>query len=94
MIRKLKLSVSLSLVIVILHFLAGLTFILLSHRQLRRQAMAEAEAKAAIILDHNLAIHTYFSRQLKPKLFELIEASSPAVPLTKRTPANGGFLKD
>ncbi len=77
--RKVKISVFLSLAIVILHFLAGLTFIFLSHRQLRRQAMAEAEAKAAIILDHNLAIHTYFSHQLKPKLFALVDAPPSAV---------------
>ena len=77
--RKVNISIFLSLAIVILHFLAGLTFIFLSHRQLRRQAIAEAEAKAAIILDHNLAIHTYFSHQLKPKLFELVETSLPSV---------------
>jgi PAS domain S-box-containing protein len=77
--RKVTISLLLSLAIVILHFLAGLTFIFLSHRQLRRQAMAEAEAKAAIILDHNLAIHTYFSHQLKPKLFKLMDASPSAV---------------
>lgn len=41
----------------------------------RRQALLEAENKAELILDHNLATHTYFSHTLKPKVFELLQSS-------------------
>jgi hypothetical protein len=41
--------------------------------QMRRQALAEAESKALILLDRNLATHTYFSHQLKPSVFKVIE---------------------
>ncbi len=40
------------------------------NNQMRKQALNEAELKSMIRLDQNLAIHTYFSKQLKPKLFE------------------------
>jgi hypothetical protein len=36
----------------------------------REQALIEAETKAQLILDHNLATHTYFSHTLKPKVLE------------------------
>ena len=38
----------------------------------REQAVAEAEAKAKLILDRNLATHAYFSHSLKPKVFDLM----------------------
>ncbi len=40
---------------------------------MRKQALFEAESKANIILEHNLAIHSYFSHNLKPKIFALID---------------------
>lgn len=45
--------------------------------QERAQALLEAEAKAQLILDHNLATHTYFSHTLKPKVFELTDPFRP-----------------
>lgn len=45
--------------------------------QMRSQALKEAEHKALIILNHNLAIHTYFSHQLKPKVFKITDAVVP-----------------
>lgn len=39
----------------------------------RQQALTEAREKTGILLDHNLAVHTYFSKQLKPKVFDLSE---------------------
>ncbi len=44
------------------------------NQQMREQALHEAQAKALIILNHNLAVHTYFSHQLKPKVFEIADA--------------------
>ncbi len=38
---------------------------------MRHQSLREAEAKARILLDRNMATHTYFSKILKPKLLEL-----------------------
>ncbi len=37
----------------------------------RFQALIEAESRAQLILDRNLATHTYFSQSLKPKVLEL-----------------------
>jgi hypothetical protein len=44
---------------------------------LKQDALREARDKARIILDRNLAIHTYFSHDLKPKVFELSDRVSP-----------------
>jgi PAS domain S-box-containing protein len=44
---------------------------------MRDQARANAEAQARMLLDENLAVHTYFTRQLKPKLFELTGPLTP-----------------
>jgi len=46
------------------------TVIVLVNHTMRQQALAEAEAKAHILLDRNLATHSYFSQILKPNLFE------------------------
>jgi hypothetical protein len=43
----------------------------------RQQALREAKNKALIIINHNLAIHTYFSHQLKPKVFEVTDKVVP-----------------
>ena len=39
----------------------------------REQSLFEAETKAQLILDRNLATHTYFSHTLKPKVFEFTD---------------------
>lgn len=39
----------------------------------RKAALVDAEEKAGIILNRNLATHIYFSRELKPKLFALTD---------------------
>ena len=45
--------------------------------QLRGTALEEARAKARLILDHNLAIHTYFTHQLKPAVTKAFSDSLP-----------------
>ena len=67
----LTLSVGLAFVTV------GVIAVLLVNRSMRQQALTEAEEKARLILDRNLAIHTYYSHELKPGLFELTD---PIVP--------------
>ncbi len=47
------------------------------NHQMRQQALREAEQKALIIINHNLAIHTYFSHQLKSKVFEVADKAVP-----------------
>lgn len=66
---RLKARTSLLLAVALLFTLAGAAVVLLAQDQMRRQALAEAERQAQIILDRNLATHTYFSHQLKPKVF-------------------------
>ena len=39
----------------------------------KERALREATSKAKIILNRNLAIHSYFSHQLKPKVFALTD---------------------
>lgn len=51
----------------------GILMFLMS-QAMRRQALNEAEFKDHLLLERNLAIHTYFSHDLKPKLFELIDS--------------------
>ena len=55
----------------------GFIIVFLLNYQMKHLALIEAESKARIILDRNLATHTYFTHQLKPKLFKLID---PIVP--------------
>jgi hypothetical protein len=45
----------------------------LSHATACTHALEEAESKTCIILDHNLATHTYFSHDLKPAVFKLTD---------------------
>jgi signal transduction histidine kinase/ActR/RegA family two-component response regulator len=65
----------------LLHWGTGAAFgiisafmIFLVYHQARSQALIEAETKARLILDRNLATHHYFSEHLKPKVFELTDA--------------------
>ncbi|MDR9501908.1 MAG: DUF3365 domain-containing protein [Desulfurivibrionaceae bacterium] len=67
----LYLNFGLALVLVIM----GIYLIHAVQQEERHQALLEAEKKAELILDHNLATHTYFSHTLKPKVFELLRSS-------------------
>ncbi len=60
-------------------FLAtGAAFILIAgvivalvYSNARQQALADAEARAMVILNRNLATHAYINKEMKPRLFEL-----------------------
>ncbi len=58
---------------ILVFFLAGMCSIVFINLYMRKQALSEARSKALALLNHHLAIHTYFSQQLKPKLFEWTE---------------------
>jgi len=53
--------------------IVGVGTMVLTNRVFREHALEEATSKSELILDHNLAIHTYFSNDLKPSLFEFTE---------------------
>ena len=64
-----KISTRLFLVLAAGYLLVAAVVVAMINYEMRQQAFLEAESKARLILDHNLAAHTYFSHQLKPKLF-------------------------
>lgn len=58
-----------------LFFLAGGFFaVFMLNQQMKERALTEAESKARILLDRNLATHTYFTHKLKPALFDLTDS--------------------
>jgi len=72
-----KVSSRLFIVTAIFFIFAGLVIIALVNYQMREQALVEAESKARILLDRNLATHIYFSHQLKPALFKITDEITP-----------------
>ncbi len=58
------------LLIALIVTIAGMSATLLINSHLRGHAREEAREKALIILERNLATHTYFSHQLKPALLD------------------------
>jgi hypothetical protein len=67
---RLGLSIVLNIRIGLVFVVAGVILVLLVNRSMRQQALVEAESKALILLDRNLATRTYFSQIMKPRLFE------------------------
>ena len=67
-------QVQLMLIVGGLIFIFGLILVLVGHQSMRQQALLEARDKAQIILDRNLATHTYFSKKLKTSLFASSQA--------------------
>lgn len=49
--------------------LVGVAFIVFVNYRMRDQALEEAREKAHMVLNHKMAIHGYFTNQLKPELF-------------------------
>ena len=68
-----RLGVFLNVGIGIVFLIAAIIVVILVNYNMRRQGLVEAESKARIILDRNLATHTYFSQVMKPKIFEWTE---------------------
>jgi len=73
--RKLGTYVNVALGLVFL--VASMITVALVNFSMRQQAIAEAESKARILLDRNLATHTYFTHNLKPNLFNLTAPITP-----------------
>jgi len=70
---KSKASIKLLISISLIFLIAGVSSILFINWRMTTYAREEAKEKAMILLDRNLATHTYFTHQLKPVLFEKIE---------------------
>jgi PAS domain S-box-containing protein len=68
-----KSSIRLLLSICLIILIAGACSIFFINWQMKMHARDEAKEKALMMLDRNLAIHTYFSHQLKPDLFKKLK---------------------
>ena len=73
--KKTKVSTRLFILISTIIIIVGISSIFLINWRMKSYAQKEAEEKAMILLDRNLATHTYFSNQLKPVLFKKIECN-------------------
>ena len=68
-IRSARLGIFLNVSIGIVFIIAAVIVVITVNYNMRRQALIEAQSKARIILDRNLATHAYFSQIMKPSIF-------------------------
>lgn len=73
---KSKASTILLMLISLIIAIAGVFSIFMLNLEMKNYAREDAREKAMILLDRNLATHTYFSHQLKPVLFKKIESNT------------------
>ncbi len=69
-----KIKVRLSLWIAFIIFCSGIALICIINWQMKQYAQDQTRKEAMTILNRNLAIHTYFSHQLKPVLFKKFDS--------------------
>jgi len=67
--KHIRLSVFINFLIGIVFIVAAVIIVITVNHNMRQQALIEAQSKARIILDRNLATHMYFSNILKPSIF-------------------------
>jgi len=72
---KSKASTWLLILICMIIAISGVCSILAINWRMKTHAREMAREKSMILLDQNLAIHTYFSHQLKPVLFKIFEGN-------------------
>ncbi|MCF7939587.1 MAG: DUF3365 domain-containing protein, partial [Spirochaetales bacterium] len=68
-----NLQVRFILILGISFFLLSLTIVLILFYDFRSQEIQNAEERAEIILNRNLATHQYFTEQLKPSVFSIVD---------------------
>ncbi len=68
-IRNVRLGIFLNAGMGIVFIIAAVIVVISVNHSMRQQALIEAQSKARLILDRNLATHTYFSHILKPGIF-------------------------
>lgn len=76
-IKKIRIGTFQNIVILFVFLIAGVLLVVVVTHSMRQQALDEARVRARIILDRNLASHTYFSHNLKPALFALTDPYRP-----------------
>ena len=64
-----KISNRILIIVGAIYIVASIIFVTLDNYEMRQQALLDAKSEALILLNHNLAAHDYFSRELEPKLF-------------------------
>lgn len=57
----------------VIYLIGAILVVLLVNSHMRGQALTEAESKAMLVLDRNLATHAFYTHQLKPRIFEWSE---------------------
>jgi two-component sensor histidine kinase len=67
--KNIRLAIFLNIGIGVVFVVAALIVVIIVNDSMRQQALREAQSKARIILDRNLATHTYFSKIMKPSIF-------------------------
>jgi PAS domain S-box-containing protein len=67
--KNIRLGIFLNVGIGIVFIIAALIVVITVNYSMHQQALIEARSKARIIIDRNLATHTYFSRIMKPSIF-------------------------
>lgn len=75
---RFSLTVYLNLILSVFFILASVVVVFLVREAMRKQALVEAQAKAMILLDRNMATHDYFTNKLKPAVFALSDKYRPA----------------
>ena len=63
-------SLRLSLATGVAFIIVAAVIVALVYSSERQQALVDAESRAMVILNRNLATHTYFNKEMKPHLFE------------------------
>ncbi len=71
--RTLSIGFYVNIIIGAIFLISTVLVVFIINQKMRQQALLEAETKATLILNRNLATHTYFSHNLKPSLFEFTE---------------------
>ncbi|MGD9819611.1 MAG: DUF3365 domain-containing protein [Desulfomonilaceae bacterium] len=71
--NSLPMRTSIFLLLGILLVFISVFTIFFVNSNMRAQAVSEAHSKARLLLDSNLATHTYFTKVLKPTLFKTLE---------------------
>jgi len=72
MTRRKRISTYLLLTLGTSFFALALVVVSAVNYSMRQQALAEAESKSRLMLDRNMAIHNFYTHELKPSLFQTI----------------------
>ncbi len=68
--KQVRLGLLIPLASMALFLIVATLVVIVVHVQARQQVLEEATARARLLLDHNLAIHTFYSHDLRPALSE------------------------